>query len=78
MMERLTTTHEFHKKAVVKHVIMVLSSGKQKINQKNNMDDLTERAVKILPNKKSSVTFLHERNPLNNDYIFHILFNYWK
>ena len=53
MMEALTTIHEFtskesHKKAVIKHAEMVLSSGKQNIEEKNDIDDLTERAVKLL------------------------------
>lgn len=53
LMEALITIHEFtsqesHKKAVVKHAEMVLSSGKQNIEEKNDIDDLTERAVKIL------------------------------
>ena len=53
LMEALTTIHAFtskesHKKAVVKHAEMVLSTGKQNIEEKNDIDDLTERAVKIL------------------------------
>ena len=53
LMEALTTIHAFtrqegHKKAVVKHAEMVLSCGKKNIEEKNDIDDLTERAVKIL------------------------------
>ena len=53
MMEALTTIYEFtskesHKIAVVKHAEMVLSSGKQNMEEQNDIDDLTERAVKIL------------------------------
>lgn len=42
------TRKEIHRKAVIKHAEMVLSSGKQNIEEKNDIDDLTERAVKIL------------------------------
>ncbi len=53
MMEALTTIHEFtskesHKIAVIKHAEMVLSSGKQNMEEQNDIDDLTERAAKIL------------------------------
>ena len=53
LMESLTTIHDFtskksHTNAVIKHAEMVLSSGKQNINEKNDIDDLTERAAKIL------------------------------
>lgn len=53
MMEALTTIQNFiskesHKKAVFRHAEMVLSSGKQNIEEKKDFDDLTERAVKIL------------------------------
>ncbi|MFO7798410.1 MAG: DUF2254 family protein, partial [Rhodohalobacter sp.] len=42
------TSKESHKKAVIKHAEMVLSSGKQNLKEKNDLDDLTERAGKIL------------------------------
>ncbi len=53
MMEALTTIHDFtskesHKKAVIRHAEMVLSSGKQNIEEENDIEGLTERAVKIL------------------------------
>ena len=53
MMEALTTIHEFtskesHKIAVIKHAEMVLSSGKQNMEEQYDIDDLTERAAKIL------------------------------
>ena len=53
MIEALTTIYKFtskesHKKAVIRHAEMVLSSGKKNIEEKNDIDDLTERAVKIL------------------------------
>lgn len=53
LMEALTTIHAFtskesHKNAVIKHAEMVFSSGKKNIEEKNDIDDLTERAVKIL------------------------------
>lgn len=53
MMEALTTIYEFtskesHKKAVIRHAEMVFSSGKQNFEEKNDIDDLTERAAKIL------------------------------
>ena len=53
LMEALTTIQGFtsiedHKKAVIKHAEMVLSSGKLNFEEKNDIDDLTERAVKIL------------------------------
>ncbi|MDZ7626300.1 MAG: hypothetical protein U5J96_17880 [Ignavibacteriaceae bacterium] len=52
LMEALTTIHAFtskesHKNAVIKHAEMVFR-GKQNIEEKNDIDDLTERAVKIL------------------------------
>jgi uncharacterized membrane protein len=53
MMEALTTIYEFtskesHKKAVIRHAEMVLRSGIQNIEDKNDLDDLNERAGKIL------------------------------
>lgn len=53
LMEALTTIYGFtikesHKKAVINHAEMVLNSGKQTIEEKNDIDDLTERAEKIL------------------------------
>jgi uncharacterized membrane protein len=53
LMEALITIHEFaskenHKEAVIKHAEMVLSIGRKTIEEKNDLDDLTERAVKIL------------------------------
>lgn len=53
LMESLTTIHDFtskesHTNAAIKHAEMVLSSGKQTITEKNDIDDLTERAAKIL------------------------------
>ncbi|MGM0460768.1 MAG: DUF2254 domain-containing protein, partial [Bacteroidota bacterium] len=53
LIEALITIHGFtskesHKKAVIKHAEMVLSSGKQNLKEKNDLDDLTERAGKIL------------------------------
>ena len=42
------TTKESYKKAVIKHAEMVLSSGRQNFREKNDLDDLTKRAVKIL------------------------------
>jgi len=53
MMEALTTIQKFtrkesHKKAVTRHAEMVFSSGKQNFEEKNDFDDLTERAEKIL------------------------------
>jgi uncharacterized membrane protein len=53
MMEALTTIYEFtskenHKKAVIRHAEMVLRSGMQNIQDKNDLYDLNERAGKIL------------------------------
>ena len=53
MMEALTTIHEFtrmesHKNAVIKHAEMVFSSGKQNFEEKNDIEDLTEKAEMIL------------------------------
>jgi uncharacterized membrane protein len=53
LMEALITIHESaskesHKEAAIKHAEMVYSSGKQNIEEKNDLDDLTERAIKIL------------------------------
>ncbi|MEX2633822.1 MAG: DUF2254 domain-containing protein, partial [Balneolales bacterium] len=53
LMEALATIHNFtskksHKKAVIKHAEMVLRVGKETIKEKNDLDDLTERAEKIL------------------------------
>jgi uncharacterized membrane protein len=58
MMEALRTIHDFtskesHKKAVIKHAEMVLRSGTQNIEDKNDLDDLNERAEKILIPKLS-------------------------
>lgn len=52
LMEALTTIYDFtskesHKKAVIKHAEMVLNSGKKNFEEKNDIDVLTERAVKI-------------------------------
>lgn len=53
LMEGLITIQEFtkiesHKKAVIKHGEMVLNIGKQTITEKNDIDDLNERAKRIL------------------------------
>lgn len=53
LMEALTKIHDLayknsHKEAVIKHAKMVLTIGKQTINEKNDLDDLTFRAEKIL------------------------------
>lgn len=53
LMEALTTIDQFtskesHKKAVIKHAEMVFNSGKQNFEEKNDLDDLSERAAKIL------------------------------
>lgn len=53
LMEALTIIYECaskesHKKAVIKHAEMVYSSGKQNIEEKNDLDDLTDRAAKII------------------------------
>ncbi|MEX2351338.1 MAG: DUF2254 domain-containing protein [Balneolaceae bacterium] len=53
LMEALIIIHGFtrkesYKKAVIMHAEMVLSSGKQHIEEQNDIDDLTERAAKIL------------------------------
>lgn len=42
------TKEESHKKAVIKHAEMVLNIGKQNIKEENDIQDLTERARKIL------------------------------
>ncbi|REL37943.1 DUF2254 domain-containing protein [Rhodohalobacter sp. SW132] len=52
MMEALTIINEFtikesHKRAVLKHVVMVLSSGKDNFEEKNDLNDLSDKAVKI-------------------------------
>jgi len=54
LMEALTTiqkftTKETHKKAVIKHARMVLFLGEESINEKNDIDDLKDRARKVLP-----------------------------
>lgn len=51
--EALTTIHGFtskeaHKKAIVKHVEMVLTIGKQTIKEQHDLRDLTKRAEKLL------------------------------
>lgn len=53
MMEALVAIHGFtnkekYKKAVIKHAEMVLNIGEQTIKEKNDIDDLTKRAKKIL------------------------------
>lgn len=53
LMEALITINEFAKKesyqrAVIKHARMVLSMGKETIKEKNDLNDLTERANKIV------------------------------
>lgn len=53
LMEALTVIQEFTKiesrrNAVIKHAKMVLNIGKQTIKEKNDLDDLRERASKIL------------------------------
>ncbi len=52
-MEALITIHEFtsiktYKAALVKHSEMVLSLGEESINEKNDLEDLKQRAQKIL------------------------------
>lgn len=53
MMEGLTTIYKFtskknHKEAVIRHAQMVLNTGRNTIEEQNDIDDLTERAGKIL------------------------------
>ncbi len=53
LLEALTTINEFasterNRKAIIKHAGMVLRLGKETINEKNDLDDLTERAKMIL------------------------------
>jgi len=53
LMEALTTIYGFteqekHKKAILKHAEMVLTIGKETIKEKNDVDDLIERAGMIL------------------------------
>jgi len=53
LMEALSTILSFSKKekqrkAVIKHAEMVLTVGKETIREKNDIDDLTERAERIL------------------------------
>jgi len=53
LMEALTIIQQFtkiesHKKAVIKHAKMVLSIGEQTIKEKNDINDLKDRAAKIL------------------------------
>jgi uncharacterized membrane protein len=57
LMEALTTIYEFtskktHREAVLKHAGMVLSSGRKTIKEQNDIDDLTERAEKILSTRR--------------------------
>lgn len=42
------TKTKSHKKALIKHAEMILTVGKQTIKEKNDLDDLEERAKKIL------------------------------
>lgn len=56
LMEALITIQKFtrkkdHKKAVAKHAQMVLSIGKQSIEEENDLQDLQQRAEKLLPAK---------------------------
>lgn len=56
LMEALTTIHKFtnkadHQKAVLKHAEMVLRLGKENISEKNDLDDLIQRADKVLNSK---------------------------
>lgn len=44
------TKTKSHKKALIKHAEMILTVGKQTIKEKNDLDDLEERAKKILNN----------------------------
>lgn len=58
LMEALITINEFavkenHTKAIIKHAEMVLRIGKETIIEKNDLDDLTERAEKIFKRQKS-------------------------
>lgn len=53
LMEALTTIHKFtkkegHQKAVLKHAEMVLRLGKENLSEKNDLDDLVQRANKVL------------------------------
>lgn len=53
LMEALTTIYKFtikenQKKAVIKHVEMVLTMGKETIKEKNDINDLTKRSEAIL------------------------------
>jgi uncharacterized membrane protein len=53
LMEALTIIQQFtkiksHKNAVIKHAKMVLSIGEQTIKEKNDINDLKDRAAKIL------------------------------
>lgn len=55
LMEALTTllgftSRESHKKAVIKHAEMVLRMGQETIKEKHDIDDLTQRAERILTN----------------------------
>lgn len=47
------TTKESHKNALIKHAKMILTVGKQTIKEKNDLEDLEERADKILKNLSS-------------------------
>ncbi|NCD42199.1 MAG: DUF2254 domain-containing protein [Bacteroidia bacterium] len=53
LMEVLTIIHEFalkpeHKKAVIRHAKMTLFIGKESISDKNDLDDLIERARQLI------------------------------
>lgn len=55
LMEALTTLQGFtqtesHKKAVIKHAEMVLRMGQETIKEKHDVDDLAQRAERILKN----------------------------
>jgi len=41
-------TKESHKKAIIKHAEMTLNVGRESIKEKNDLNDLTERAKKII------------------------------
>lgn len=58
LMEALITIQEFaskesQSKAIIKHAEMVLRIGKETINEKNDLDDLTDRAEKIFKNQRT-------------------------
>ncbi len=59
LMEALTTIYAFtnsesHKNAVIKHAEMVFNTGKKNIDEKNDIDDLTKRAIKILNKQENT------------------------